>query len=300
MAQFKYISNIDENDLEENIVIPCIDEEGYSCILIKNSLPKTLIAAYSTDNLEIKLNRVLTRNEKEYFFHVIKAKKIDGYSKNQFSIIFEYVFRKIENPIDDVNLASLIISLEDFFKTTPESNKRSIQIGVYGELLTIKYLFDIGYTDIIECYHENFYSKHDVEIDKNRRLEIKATTSEKRIHHFKHNQLMRTDVDVFVSSVMLEEVKDGLSLLELFEMVSPLFKNPDSKFALEKLKIKCGLIDGNEGMKFSYQKALNDIRFYNSVDLPKIQICSFDGISNIEYDVDFSGCDPIVIQKNLQ
>ena len=109
-------------------------------------------------------------------------------------------------------MATLITSLEDFFKVTPEKNKRDIQIGVFGELLTIKYLYDIGYQAIVDKYHTNFYSKHDVEISSKLRFEVKATTSEKRIHHFKHNQIMRKDVSVVVSSVLLEESKEGLSL----------------------------------------------------------------------------------------
>ena len=174
---------------------------------------------------------------------------------------------------------------------TPEKNKRDIQIGVFGELLTIKYLYDIGYQAIVDKYHTNFYSKHDVEISSKLRFEVKATTSEKRIHHFKHNQIMRKDVSVVVSSVLLEESKEGLSLRELFDLVMPLFTNPDSQFALKKLMIRCGL-DNKEynGMSFSFEKALDDIRFYDVNSLPRIDKDSFDGIYNIEYDVDCSNC----------
>lgn len=291
MTQFKYISFITSQELENDFVIPCCDENNDSCILIKNSVKKTVQSSYSTDNLDVKLNRVLTRGESDYYFHIIRAKKNDGYSKEQFETIFQYVFKKIDRPIDDIVLATLITSLEDFFKVTPEKNKRDIQIGVFGELLTIKYLYDIGYRAIVDKYHTNFYSKHDVEISSKLRLEVKATTSEKRIHHFKHNQIMRKDVSVVVSSVLLEESKEGLSLRELFDLVMPLFANPDSQFALKKLMIRCGL-DNEEynGMAFSFDKALDDIKFYDVNSLPRIEKDSFDGIYNIEYDVDCSNC----------
>ena len=216
MTKFKYISSITEEELENNVVVPCTDEDGFSCILIKNAKAKTISSGYSTDNMEIKINRVLLRNGKDYFFHIIRAKKTDAYSRSQFDTIFEFVFKKIEDAVDDVELSGLITSLEDYFKTTPEKNKREIQIGVFGELFTIKYLYDVGYHEIVEKFHKNFYSKHDIEINSKVRMEVKSTTSEKRIHHFKHNQIMRSDIKVVLSSVMLEESKEGTSLKSLF------------------------------------------------------------------------------------
>lgn len=291
MTQFRYLSNISNEELDSLVVIPCIDEENNQCILIKNSREKIVQSGYSTDNLEIKLNRVLTRENSDYFVHIIKSKKQDAYSKTQFDTIFDYVFKKIESPVSDTELSILVTSLEDYFKLTPESNKREIQIGVFGELFTIEYLFNIGYKEIVNKYHTNFYSKHDVEINDKLRLEVKATTSEKRIHHFKHNQIKRTDVDVFVSSVMLEESKEGVSLKQMFEKVIPLFEDPDSIFALKKLMIRCGIVEDKEGMSFAYEKALQDIRIFDANNLPKIDKESFDGISNIEYDVDCSNCE---------
>lgn len=291
MIQFKYISSLTEEELKEKTVIPCTDEDGFSCILIKNNKNKILATGYSTDNLDVKINRVLSRNGEDYFVHVIKAKKSDSYSKMQFNTIYEYVFKKIEEPIDDVQLSGLITSLEDYFKMTPEKSKRDIQIGVFGELFTIKHLYDCGFKDIVNKYHTNFYSKHDVEINKDLRLEIKTTTSEKRIHHFKHNQIKRSDVEVLVASILLEESKEGVSLREMFEMVIPLFSNADSIFALKKLMIRCGLEDNENGMAFSFEKAGNEIKYFNAQNLPKIDHESFEGITNIEYDVDCSNCE---------
>ena len=70
-----------------------------------------------------------------------------------------------------------------------------------------------------------------------------------------------------------------------------MFDDPDAKFALQKLMVRCGITDGEEGLSFAYEKALNDIRFYDVVNLPKIEKETFDGITNIEYDVDCSNCE---------
>ena len=163
-----------------------------------------------------------------------------------------------------------------------------MQVGVFGELLTIKYFYDSGYKNIINKYHEKFYSKHDIEITDICRIEIKTTVSEKRIHTFKHNQLYRNDIDVYVCSVMLEQSKEGISLYDLFQQVINLYVNPDSIFALKKLMKRCGVGEENCGLKFAESKAYNDFRLYDAKQLPKIEMDAPNGVTNIKYDVDCS------------
>ncbi len=288
MNKFKYISNISKEEIDLNNVIPCIDEKGFQTILIKNSIMKEVVTLYSTDNLNVQIDSVLYFENNPYYFHVLTAKKNDVYSCNQFEIIYNYVFKKIINPISGNELNMLITSIEDYFKTTPEKELFSFQVGVFGELLTIKHLFDLGYTKITEKYHENFYSKHDIEINENIRIEIKSTASEKRIHTFKHNQIFRDDVKVYVVSIMLEQSKEGLSLFDIFQNVISLYDNPDSILALNKLMKRCGIEKENTGLKIAELKAYNDFKIYDANDLPKINIPAPNGVTNIKYDVDCS------------
>jgi len=297
MAQYKYISNISEEEFLNNIVIPCQDEEHFTCVLVKNSQVKTISSMFQTDNLEIKTNRILSRNKIDYFFHIIRCKKTDAYSMQQFDVIYDYIFSKIERPISDVELALLIASIEEYFKLTVDKDKRRIQTGVFGELFTLLYIYLNGYPNIINKYHDDFYSRHDLEISPTIRLEVKATSSEKRIHHFKHTQIMRTDVTVFLSSVMLEESREGISLLDLFERVKALLGDPESIFSLEKIKKKCGISKDDKGLVFAYEHACDNIRFFDVKNLPKIELNSIDGISNIEYDVDCSLASHLTIKS---
>jgi hypothetical protein len=288
MMEYKYISTITADELNTHVVIPCTDEDNHPCILIRNSNPKTTISTYSTDNLEVKLNRVLFFGGTSYFFHIIASKQTDFYSKQQFNTIFEYIFKKIASPIDDLELSTLITSLEDYFKTSPDPNRTPLQIGVFGELLVVKFLYQSGYPEIVEKYHQDFYSKHDVEITDKLRMEIKTTAGEKRIHHFKHAQIFRTDVAVYVASVVLEPSKEGYSLYELFNEVLGFYSDPDAILALKKLMIRCGVSEDDAGLRFALEKALNEIRFYKADALPKLMVGDVDGITNVEYDVDCS------------
>lgn len=292
MEKFKYIANISIDELDNSLVIPCIDEDGFHSILIKNSIRKSTSSQFSTDNLTVKLDTTLHLNDNEYFFHILTSTKSDMYSVGQFQIIYEYIFKKIEDPVTSSELTALITSLEDYFRTTPDPNLFSLQVGVFGELFAIKYLFEAGYRNVINKYHQNFYSKHDIELDKKNRVEIKTTVSEKRIHHFRHNQIYRNDINVYVCSVMLEQSKEGCSLYEMFMEIIKLYDaDPDSTFALHKLMKKCACGEENHGLIFAINKAYIDFRVYNAVDLPKIELDAPNGVTNIEYDVDCSTAD---------
>lgn len=288
MRQFKYISNLSINEIDNNIVIPCLDEQGNHTVLIKNAINKSVTSRFATDNLNVQIDAELSFENKKYYFHIISSTKNDMYSIGQFQIIYEYIFRKIESPISGNELSALVTSLEDYFRTTPEKDLFSIQVGVFGELLSIKYLYDFGYKKITEKYHQNFYSKHDIELDDKNRIEIKSTVSEKRIHTFKHNQIYRRDINVYVCSIMLEQSKEGVSLLDLFDDVIKLYDDPDSILALQKLMKRCGVGSENVGLKFAIEKAYNDFKIFNAKDLPKIEMEAPDGVTNIKYDVDCS------------
>ena len=300
MAKYKYISTISEEEFNNSIVIPCTDEENYTCILIKNALEKTVQSTYSTENLDFKLNRVLTKDSKDCYFHIIKCKKQDIYSLQQFDIIFEYVFGKINTPLSDVQMGSLITSLEDYFKIIPDKDKTKIQTGVFGELFTVWHMHNNGYQEIVDKFHKDFFSKHDIEISPSIRLEIKTTDGEKRIHHFKHNQINRNDINVYVVSVMLERSQEGLTLYDLFEKVKELFSEPEFIFALEKLKRRCGVSEEDKGLSFAVQHAIQHIRFFDANDLPKLEGNIPDSISAVEYDIDCSGAKSITLEELLQ
>ena len=300
MAKYKYISTISEEEFDNSVVIPCTDEENYTCILIKNALEKTVQSTYSTENLDFKLNRVLTKDSRDCFFHIIKCKKQDIYSLQQFDIIFEYVFGKISTPLSDVQMGSLITSLEDYFKIIPDKDKTKIQTGVFGELFTVWHMYNNGFHEIVDKFHKDFFSKHDIEISQQVRLEIKTTDGEKRIHHFKHNQINRKDINVYVVSVLLERSQEGLTLFDLFEKVKELFCEPEYVFALEKLKRRCGVSEEDKGLSFAVQHAIQHIRFFDAKELPKLD-CEIPGsVSAIEYDVDCSGAKSISFDELLQ
>ena len=285
-TEFKYFSDISDEDFEINVVLPFINEEGRPCVLIRNAVEKCVLVSGSTDNLEYRFNTTVNKDGKNYYFHIISCLKDDGYSKEQFFIGYNYLFKEIEEPKTDFDLGSLINSLEQLFKVTPEQDRYKLHIGVFGELLFLDDMLKMGCSDIISTYHSNFFSKHDLELDRYNRIEIKTTLGPDRIHHFSHDQICRTDINVYVASCILEESKEGVSLNELFESVMERTNNPSALLWLGQLKGFCGISEENAGPSFSYEKAINDIKVFKANDLPHLDEINKPGVTNISYDVD--------------
>ncbi len=294
---YKYISDISKNDINMATVIPCVNGDGKQCIIIRNKGNKIISDEYETDNLVIKLNKVLLLDEEEYYVHLIECKLPIN---DEFDIVYNYVFENINRPIGDEELFSIVRTLEDYFKTTPDKDVDNLRIGVFGELLTIKKLYENGYRDILNKYHKNFYSKHDVEITNNTRLEIKTTTNEKRCHEFKHNQIYREDLHVYVASSIIEVAQEGLSLLTLFNQIIGLYNNPIVTFELNKLKKRCKVNDTDQGIVVSENKAMTDLLFYKAEDLPRFECLAPNGVTNVRYEVDCSLAKDISIDNFIQ
>lgn len=295
--EFNYISNIGDEVFEEEIVLPFINEKGNPCILIKNSKEKTKGLRAFTDNLEFHLNSTIYKDEKKYYFHVISCMKNDDYSLDQFKIVYDYLFKSIKEPKSDYEINSLITSLEQLFKVSSEKDLKKLHIGVFGELLFILQMYENGANNILTKYHSNFFSKHDLEVDRYNRIEIKSTIGSKRIHHFSHDQLVRKDINVYVVSVVLEESTEGVSLNELFDMILKKADDPQITYWLGKLKGFCGISCYNPGPSFSINKAKQEIKIFKADNLPHLIIDETKGVTNISYDVDCSLIENLSIEN---
>lgn len=297
MVEFKYFSEISLDKLSASVVIPCLDENGMRCILIKNASSKTLTSNYATDNLQIRLNTVVARKGAVYNVHILKVKKNDPLINDKFDVIYRYVFGKLREPASDTEISELVLSLEEFFTISPSKDKDKMQVGVFGELLCLLTLYENGYENIFDKYHINFYSKHDIDINEKIKLEVKTTLSEKRIHSFSHNQICRSEFDVFVCSVMLERALHGKSVYEIIEEAINKIGNIDTKFAMEKLMLLCDVDKEKQGLRFSIESAYRKIKFYNANNLPHLNIIDtlVPGVINIKYDVDCELAKPIEI-----
>lgn len=287
MTHYKYIADIILEELNTQIVIPCINESGMRSLLIKNSSNKRILSSYNTKNLLIKRNSVLNHGNTEYFFHTISCRNSSDFMNRNFDIIYDYLFKKIDKPIDEYEFSELLNSIEELF-TKGTTDLNNLQVGVVGELLTLMYFVNNGYYDVLNRYHKNAFSKHDIELDSVKKIEIKTTAKENRIHRFSHHQLFESGYKIFVASVIIRHVENGMSLYKLFKQVMSHIDNYETHFFINKMMNYCAVDEYNQGILFSYEASYNSILLFRAQDIPHISDTIPKGVSNLNYD---SVCD---------
>ena len=285
----EYFVNLDKNELLNKNVIVAENINGKLAILIKDLDSNPTSNYFSTDYLLLKTcSKIYLNNEYIGIYHIIICLSNESCIVNDFKNVFEILILKNSKRMTSFDVLNLFNSIDLIFKTTEEKENRELQIGLFGELITLKYLYNLGNVNIIDKWHTNFSLKHDIELDKLNRIEIKTTTSEKRIHTFKHNQLTRRDVKVFVVSCLLEISQIGLSLNELINEIIDLCCDINKINELQALKKKCGINNENNGLIFNEKLAYFNLKLYDSNDIPQIKENIPESITKISYDVDLT------------
>lgn len=298
MKTYNYITEIDKETFNKQVVIPCINNDGYRTILIKNKITNMHMSSYTTKYLLIKKNVVLTKDGEDYFCHIISCKYFDPYINRNFDVINDYIFNKIENPIDEYEFSELLSSIEQLFRKAPEDVENQ-QVGITGELLTLLYFYNQGHKDIINNYHKDFFSRHDIEISDKKKVEVKTTLDEKRIHKFNHDQLNNRSFDIYISSVKLFKSEKGMSLYQLFIDVIEKTTSHDTKFLLFKLMNYCNVDESTQGIIFSFENSISSVKLIRSSDIPQIVTEIPKGVSRISYYSDCEFVDEISISEIL-
>jgi hypothetical protein len=299
----KYISQLTPKDVEGLIVVLSKDDKERPALLIRSSSASPDKKTEETSSLILITNvglGVVGSDGKSEVFHALVLKNTSEDYLSYFSTAAEFIKRSCPTPVSKDQILVLFGSIKELFQTEEEKDKISLQIGVFGELLVLRYLDRLSISGIYDMYHDDFFTKHDIEVNKNVRIEVKSTIKENRIHRFDHNQIFRSDIQVYVASCLLEKAEDGLSLFDLFGQVENSVHDANKFLFLEKLKKRCGVDSNNPGLCVSEEKAYQDLRFFRAADLPHLLEENPLGVTNVSYDVDCSrstGLDKKAIQE---
>ena len=284
-----------QKDRPDSVLILALDQEDHKCALLK-SKDGLRTQQVKTDYIVLKTN-VEIADEKQVslgYFHVIKCTSDDMSVNRQFERVCLAIFNKACEEITTDTIIDFFQDLQRLFETSSEKDTHTLQIGVYGEMAFLKYCFLNGRADIANKWHSDFYNKHDIELSKSLRMEIKTTGSERRIHLFKHNQLVKTGIDVLVCSIMIEECEVGENIYELMNEVQLQLTNTSTIMLIEKLKKRCGLSDENTGIICEETGVIDSIRIYRAEDVPHLTGLIPPGITNISYSVNLDAELPTV------
>ena len=189
-------------------------------------------------------------------------------------------FDQIKNELN--KLASL-------FQVLLKKPKKTIQ-GLWAELLIIEQSKDPSY--LINCWHQKKSDLYDFNngFDK---LEVKSTSKSKRVHKFSLNQLQEIkDSLILVGSIFTIETDKGINAETLIEKIQERLNSPEEVSKLQNVVADTmGIqIERIYDTFFDYTHALNSIKLFNVIDVPKILNDSVpQEISNVKFNSDLSG-----------
>lgn len=184
----QYFAEMKIENISNRNVILCKDEEGRMTLLIRNSLNEENHVSFQNDYLLLKNNVNLTvENISLGNFHILICKKTDDISVSHFARVCNSIFVKNDKPISSDEMVKLFYSLERIF-SEKEMKNSNLEIGLYGELAVINYLFKLG-SKFYDKWHGDFFNKHDFELNEKVKVEVKTTTKNNRIHTFNHDQI---------------------------------------------------------------------------------------------------------------
>jgi hypothetical protein len=183
-------------------------------------------------------------------------------------------------------LNELFTSLTNLFASAKRADKIELQ-GFYAELFIIKYFFDYG-INLCPYWQKKDKLKFDFSISSKKRIEIKSTTSEVRIHHFKHEQLLSDLYDIKVMSFMLRRDDVGLSLYDLIGEVREIALGDFGTLLYIENFIKNTDDEELQSIRYDMQFTENHLAFYDAHDVPKFQDEQPQGVSQTEYNSDMT------------
>lgn len=202
------------------------------------------------------------------------------------SIMQSYIDNASVYDLTNDGLTDFFYSLVRLFKIQPDSDTTTARQGLWGELFMMKTFR--GYDFWTKHWHSDPLNIFDFS-KADKRIEVKTTTNQERIHQFSHSQLFSGD-EVRVVSIMLQREDSGTALRALIEEAREIFRKSPHYFKLEKAIRKAGMDDLNEsGPIFSASHALGNLAGYAICDIPRFPIAEPEGVSGTHYRSDLTG-----------
>lgn len=251
--------------------------------LISNDNTKSIIQ--STKSLSLLLNVECNIEENE----MVKVEKLNilVLKDIQFIDTFINLSEVYIQKNDNKSLLEFFMQLRELFSNSNKTDRNELQ-GLFGELYTLYYFKVYLNVDLSNFYQSINKMKFDYSVSNTKKIEVKTTLKEERIHHFTNEQLNSLRYDIMIISILLLKDDKGISLYDLIIRSKNMF--PLSFNLLLNLE---KIIIGNEindlkSISFNEKYLLDNIRIYDSIQVPRLTEKTNEGIFNIEYDSNLS------------
>jgi len=267
---------------------------------IESSQPEVAGRILKTQSLSLEINQKvnLVENEQssETIVNLISCKFNNPKELRVFWDVCE-IFVNDENFRTVTWIMSIFQTVQDLFNTRDLPSDIELQ-GMFTELYTI--LKFIDYVNLGDYWHTDEKMKFDFSLSEVIKLEVKSTIGEVRKHHFKHNQLISNQLEIFVLSYLLRRDDQGLSLYSLIEDTYPyLSNNPKQLTRVQKILYD---VDREilESMKFAEPYTSQELKIFKAKEIPQFSERTPSGVANAEYDSYLNGVPELPISDFCQ
>ncbi len=163
--------------------------------------------------------------------------------------------------------------------------------GLVGELVVV--LASSAPSNALKAWHSNPNDRYDFSAD-NHRVEVKASLTQRRTHHFSSSQLPSPkDVKLTVLSVLVDQVQVGQNIEDLVSEISVSVEPRARQHLIEVVTeiLKCPPVLVSHFV-FDTQSARSNVKAFAAADIPTVHCglsitsaswtCSLDGISEMQ------------------
>tara|TARA_Y100001954_G_C15774459_1_gene586198 strand:- start:602 stop:1525 length:924 start_codon:yes stop_codon:yes gene_type:complete len=230
-------------------------------------------------NLEVTIGSKVINDD-----FIVVTLKSDAYLTQQ---IFLDVCMNIINNVGQEpvfnDVKTYIEQLKSLFKTN--SSKKD-EVGLWGELLFI--FFSKNTEKAISSWHIDPKDKFDFN-DGDRKVEVKTTTLNERIHSFSNNQIIKgKEEDVVILSIMTKELYNGYTISDLKNAIDNKVSQVFKQMLSEKILKAGGDSLDSYHRSYDYKSAIKQSKFYKSNTLNCIEKKYIpEEISKISFKVNF-------------
>jgi len=268
------------------------DHSGHFVFVIRSEEPKRLPIMKTTGLLVLNTNAHCVFdhkiNQEGLTAHVLTCLSINSLDQDAF-IRLTAAFLEQSHKNDDVT--AFFDSLTRLFKRDDSRDDLTMQ-GLFGELYAIKHLDSLG-IKIYPYWQSQDRMKFDFTIDSRKRMDVKTTTKQDRVHHFRHEQLRLDLYDILIMSIQLRPSDKGVTMLSLVNYTRDLYASDYRRLMIIEEMIKNYSTEELSEMCYDSQILEENIAFFDATDVPRFKEPSPVGVSNAEYDVDLTSSKPM-------
>jgi hypothetical protein len=219
------------------------------------------------------------------FTTIISCNSRDADSQSLFISIIEFAIRK-EVSFDSNNSVTFTATIAKLFHALTAPSQKEF-LGLWGELFFLSMCNNID--AVINSWRSDPYSIYDFSL-RNRRVEVKATTNDIRIHQFSINQIRPARGEtIYICSIMTKYTTCGKSISDLVDEISDKLSSQSRAQLLSTVVSTLGekwrLVDD---FRFDYSQALRSVKLYEASAIPGGEITVPVGVTNLHFTSDLT------------